>query len=111
MIKGLDELKAQLKRISVVEKQRALLAGAFTLQKYSMQNTPVDTGFLKNSHEARVSGDGAELAVKANYAFYVEFGTSKWAGKPFVRPAIDTHMREIAEAVGRQLEADIRGKI
>lgn len=111
MVKGLSELTAQLRRIKDVDKGQALLAGAFTLQRYSMQNAPVDTGFLKNSHESRETGDGAEMAVKANYAFYVEFGTSKWAGKPFVRPAIDTHFDDIVRAVGEQVQKEIRGKI
>jgi HK97 gp10 family phage protein len=111
MIKGLSELTAQLRRIEDVDKGKALLAGALTLQKYSMQNTPVDTGFLKNSHESREVDDGAEMAVMANYAFYIEYGTSKMAAQPFVRPAIDEHFDDITRAVGKQVEAEIRGKI
>lgn len=111
MIKGLDELKAQLKRISELDRSKALLAGALILQRYSMENAPVKTGFLRNSHEARQNRAGAELVVKANYAYYVEFGTKKWSGKPYVRPAMDTKGNEIAKAVGEQVENQIREKI
>jgi HK97 gp10 family phage protein len=111
MIKGLDKLTAQLKSIKEVDKGKALLAGAFTLQKYSMENTPVKTGFLRNSHESRQTGDGAEVRVNANYAFYVEFGTSRMGAKPFIRPAMDEHMQEIVNAVAEQVEKDIQGKI
>lgn len=110
-VEGLDKLKAQLRKLKDVDKAKAMLAGAYTLQKYSMENAPVKTGFLKNSHSSRETKDGAEMVVGANYSYYVEFGTSKWSGKPFVRPAIDTHMDEIAKAVANQVEAEIRKKI
>lgn len=109
-IEGLDKLIAQLKRIENVS-PHSLLAGALTLQKYSMENAPVKTGFLRNSHESRETNDGAEMAVTADYAFYVEHGTSKWGGHPFIRPAIDEHSEEIVEAVANQVEKDIEGKI
>lgn len=109
-IEGLQKLITQLKKIKNVNK-KSLLAGAYTLQRYSQENAPVKTGFLRNSHEARENRDGAELAVKANYAYYVEYGTSKWAGKPFVRPAIDEHSQEILKAVGEQIQRDIEAKI
>lgn len=110
MIKGQEKLTAQLRRIKKVS-PHSLLAGALVLQKYSMENAPVKTGFLRNSHESREVADGAEMVVKANYAFYVEMGTRFWAGKPFIRPAIDEHGRDIVEAVARQVENDMRGKI
>lgn len=107
---GLDKLVAQLERIKDVN-PHALLAGALTLQKYSMENAPVKTGFLKNSAVSRETNDGAELEFKANYSSYVELGTSKWAGKPYVRPAIDNNSREIVKAVATEVEKDIRRKI
>lgn len=110
MIKGLDKLSAQLNRIKDIS-PKAILAGAFTLQKYSMQNAPVKTGFLRNSHESRETRDGAEMIVNADYAFYVEFGTSKMGAKPFVRPAIDIHSKDVAKAVALQIQNDIRGKL
>ncbi len=109
-IKGLDELLKQLREIKKIN-PHALLAGALVLQRYSMENAPVKTGFLRNSIESRETTKGAEMIVKANYGFYVEFGSSKWSGKPFIRPAIDEHSNDIVKAVGEQIEKDIKGKI
>lgn len=109
-IKGLDEL---LKKLSKLENPstKSLLAGALTLQKYSMENAPVKTGFLKASAESNEIEGGAELRFTANYSAYVELGTSKWAGKPFVRPAIDEHSTEIVKAVADKVEEDIQKRI
>lgn len=109
-IEGLDELVSQLKKIKNVN-PHDMLAGALVLQKYSMENAPVKTGFLRNSHESRETSTGAEMAVTANYAYYQEFGTSKVPGKAYVRRAIDEHGNEIVTAVKEQVEKDIKGKV
>lgn len=109
-IEGLKELQAQLAKIKNVN-PHSLLAGALVLQRYSMENAPVLTGFLRNSHESVETDKGAEMRVKANYAYYQEFGTSRMAAQPYVRPAIDEHSDEIVKAVGEQVEKDIKGKI
>lgn len=108
-IKGLRELQAQLKKLENVN-PHSLLAGALILQKYSMENAPVDTGFLRNSAISRETDKGAELAYQANYAYYVEFGTSKQEAQPYIRPAIDEHSDEVLQAVADQIQKDIEAK-
>lgn len=60
-------------------------------------NAPVDTGFLRNSIESTFIGSGAAksmtgmVGVGANYAVYLEFGTSKMPAQPFFFPAVDRH--------------------
>jgi hypothetical protein len=110
MIEGLAELQNQLKKIKNVN-PHSLLAGALVLQKYSMENAPVLTGFLRNSHESRETPTGAEMAVTADYAYHQEFGNDKVPGKGYVRRAIDEHSGEIVTAVKEQVEKDIEGKI
>lgn len=109
-IEGLAQLQRQLAKLKKVS-PHSLLAGALVLQKYAMQNAPVKTGFLRNSATARETDKGAELAIQANYAYYVEFGTSKMAAQPYVRPAIDEHSHEVVEAVGKEIENEIKGKL
>lgn len=76
---------------------------------------PVDTGFhrgaIKTSDLRNVSQDSpaAEVRANANYAGYLEFGTSRMAPRPSLGPAADQHspafeqaMAEIAQkALGR----------
>ena len=107
-ITGLPELQKKLSKIKDIGKDpNAYLAGAQELQRLSMENAPVKTGNLKNSHYSRKSSDGAEMVVGADYAFYVEFGTSRWEGKPFVRPAIEEGQNEIVSAVEEALRKDL----
>jgi len=109
-IEGLDKLVAQLNRIKNVS-PHALLAGAFVLLKYAMENAPVDTGFLRNSGEAVQDSDSAFVIFHALYSYYVEMGTSKTPANGFTRRAIDEHSNDIVKAVGEQVQKDIKGKI
>ena len=87
---------------------KPLLAGAFVLQRYSMQNAPVLTGFLRSSHGSRETDDGAQVEVGAEYAHYVEFGTSKMSARSFLRKAGDEHLKEIVAAVEKAAADEIR---
>jgi len=109
---GLDKLQKQLAEIPhILENKHALLAGAFVLQRYSMENSPVKTGFLRSSHISRETNTGAEMEVGAGYSPYVEFGTAKWEGKPFVRPAIEGHSDEIVKAVRDEVDRELKRKL
>ena len=106
------KLMNQLKKIpGIARHPEVVIKGALALQKYSMENAPVKTGFLKNSHISVETEDGAEMRVQASYAGFVELGTSKWAGEPFVRPAIDEHEKDIVEAVGKELEKKLKEEL
>lgn len=109
-IQGLAKLQKQLAKLKNVS-PHSLLAGALVLQRYAMENAPVKTGFLRNSATSRENEKGAELAFQANYSYYVEFGTSKMAAQPYVRPAIDEHSHEVVKAVGNEIEKEIKGKL
>jgi HK97 gp10 family phage protein len=89
----------------------SVLAGALMLLKYSMDNAPVLTSFLKNSGESHETGDGAEMIFHADYSYHVEMGTSKMPAQPYVRPAIDEHESDILRAVGEQIEKDMKARI
>lgn len=49
---------------------------------------PVDTGHLKNSGFVAGSRGQWTIGFSADYAHFQEFGTSKMAAHPFLRPAI-----------------------
>ncbi len=59
--------------------------GGFVLERETKTRTPVDTGTLRNSFHADVEVNGktvhVEVGSNVEYAVYVEFGTSKMAGR------------------------------
>lgn len=89
----------------------SLLAGAYKLQGYAMENAPVDTGNLRNSFESVETDSGAEMRVNTDYAYFVEVGTIKMKAQPYVRPAIDEHEADIVKAIANQIEKDMRSKL
>ena len=61
-----------------------ILSGART-------RVPVQTGYLKNTGHLRFEDGGMScvIAFSANYAAYVELGTSRRGATPYLKPAFD----------------------
>lgn len=64
---------------------------------------PVDTGYLRSSISTRVSGNAnssqAEVTAGANYAAYVEFGTSRMSPQPYMIPAFERNKQPFIDAL------------
>lgn len=63
-----------------------------------------DTGGLVRSIETKIGGAGF-VTVEAGgpsapYAVALEYGTSKMAARPFMRPAVERNRKKIAKMVG-----------
>ncbi|WP_435552755.1 HK97-gp10 family putative phage morphogenesis protein [Natrinema sp. CGMCC1.2065] len=79
------------------------------IQKEAQQRSPVDTGNLRASWtgltEARRGTIMTEVGNTADYAEFVEKGTSKMAAQPMLRPAMDREqmalIRDIEQLVFR----------
>ena len=128
-VRGGDQLRRNLDRLAGAERRRAqqdgLEAGIRVVEthvKVELQ-TPgsgevytrgsrshrasapgqppaIDTGNLINSIEVGdVTPTQATLGVGAEYAEYLEFGTSRMEARPFLRPAMDENEDEIIAAV------------
>lgn len=110
-IKGLDKLNSQLDALKGIKTSKALLAGAYVLMGESQRNAPVDTGYLRDSHEAVETAAGAEMRINADYAYYQEVGTESTPAKGFVRQAIDEHTPDIVRAVGKEINDEMRGAV
>ena len=71
---------------------------------------PVDTGELISSIDGFTDGEGVEVYADADYAPYVEYGTSKMEAQPYFRPAIAAALeiakRDWQEAVDEAMEEE-----
>lgn len=91
----------------------ATIVRAFTLRCEARAKVycPVDTGYLKGSISSSFEGDGrygamtGTVTAGANYARYVEYGTSKMGAQPFMNPAFDQTVPEFVTACA-QLAAE-----
>lgn len=73
--------------------KNAMRRAARKLARYSREDVPVDTGFLRDSIQA----SGQSVTVGASYAGFVEFGTVKMAAQPFFWPAVERVRSEMHE--------------
>lgn len=116
---GIDELSYDLgKGSQVVGKmaQVAIRKTAKDIEANAKQIAPVDTGNLKNSigtSDLRTVGTSGSLYVEigptANYAPYVEFGTSRQAPQAFMGPSLDRHSGNFEKAMEMLAEKAING--
>lgn len=85
---------------------------AFDVERGAKTRAPVDTGYLKNSiHTEIVQNDrrvyAAEVIAGAEYAAFVEYGTSRMAPQPFMGPAYEAVLpgfMAVMEAIANPLD-------
>ena len=112
---------------------QAVLAGARVVVQEAKRIVPVRTGNLQRSlHVGGYGSDGglegettgtdiggkttsdtsASLLVGTNvhYAGFVEFGTSRMAARPYLRPALDEHADDVAHVIGQELRKTLEAE-
>jgi len=95
----------------------SLRAAAKPIVQEARRLVPKDTGDLGRSittkaDRQRSGNDTRELKIGfkppvSARAHFVEFGTSKMAAKPFMRPALDSKAKEALDAMGKVLGVGI----
>ena len=60
---------------------------AAAIAERAVEFVPVDTGELRGSISQQKRGEGWAVVASAPHAAYVEYGTSKMAAQPYLRPA------------------------
>lgn len=74
---------------------------ALNIQREAKQRTPVDTGRLRSSIRATISGDqlGAVVGTDVEYAPFVEHGTNRMQAQPFLFPAFEAERPKFLAAL------------
>jgi len=68
-------------------KEAAGELAAAVIAERAAELAPVDTGELRGSIGPQRLGEGWAVVASAPHAGYVEYGTSKMAAQPYLRPA------------------------
>lgn len=67
---------------------------------------PVDTGNLRNSIRQKMKGPiEAEVRVNAEYAGYVEYGTTRAPAQPYLTPAVEMNKDNFERAISQVVES------
>lgn len=68
---------------------------------------PVRTGTLRASiHAQRIDHLALQVRADAEYAAYVEYGTSRAPAQPYMTPAMETIRESYAPRIARRIKAD-----
>lgn len=92
----------------------AIQLSLFKIEADSKRQTPVDTGYLRASHQTLYRDLYGELEPKANYAIYVHEGTYKMRARPFLYNAVMSNeqyvqdqftqgMQNVFDQIGREV--------
>lgn len=105
-IKGFKELDMKLKKAKksvVVDVDETIKKYAYMMEAQAKSLAPVDTGYMRNSVSTSFKFLSATLSVSAEYATYVEFGTSKQTPQPFFYLAFDSLKDQLLKEIQRKM--------
>lgn len=84
---------------------KALMAGANTVVDSAKRRVPKKTGTLSRSiHMEPESDNGVLVGTDVKYAKYVEQGTARMKGRPYLQPALTENQQRIQNKVQRAMQ-------
>lgn len=102
---GPNELTNEEFGVSVlVDYSMAIQGFIDTFMSVATSLCPVRTGYLCGSISAGGGGDYAYAEASAEYAQYVEYGTSRMGAQPFFEPALEQAMAVLGEMAQTALD-------
>lgn len=106
-----DEIRAHANRLQAAPKKlRPLVVAVTTKATIDTANgarelAPVDTGNLRGSITMETGTDGTaiygQVEAGANYAAYVEHGTSRMSPQPYMSPSFEKNSAKWLEALAQ----------
>lgn len=114
----LDSKKTQqvLSKLEHIDEQslptelKALLAGSQTVVNSAKRRVPKKTGTLSRSIHAEVESDGVLVGTDVSYAKYVEQGTARMKGRPYLQPALNENTTKIQNQVAKAMQQMLASK-
>ena len=96
--------------------QNEMAWGSAYMERTAKRRAPVDTGNLRGSIGSRVDSKYQAIEILlwagADYARFVELGTSRMSAQPFLRPALDSTLprleRRVLRAVAKAADSSSR---
>ena len=88
-------------------KRNALTAIGSSAETYAKQETPVDTGRLRNSISHAVDGEAAYIGTNVEYAPYLELGTKKITAHHYLKRAVTEHKDEYKNLTAQAIKTAI----
>lgn len=127
-----DALRELGPRVARNALRRAVAAAATEIRNEARSRAPKDTGemakdimvkrerdtkggmsakysvFVLTGKKSRMKGKRRDVSRDSFYWRFVEFGTSKMAAKPFLRPAFESRKEEAVKVIGEKLDEGIQ---
>lgn len=109
-LRGVPEMHAKFGKLDAAMKGQgarlAMRAGGMVIMNGAKRRAPYRTGTLRRSIAIEDGPGPLEVTIGTdlNYAPYVEFGTSRMAARPYLRPALDEDHDEAMSAIGDALD-------
>lgn len=100
---------AILRKVTGMQKEaemkvaEAVKTNILKMEAQAKSLAPVDTGNLRNSIQSSFTGTSGQLTVGAEYAMYVEMGTSKMAPQPFFFLAFERQKQQLTADITKAL--------
>lgn len=119
---GVDAELADLGR-EIVTDIKASISVPYPPASEPGQPPHMRTGNLRRSYKFRVEGARrksrrdrtltieSDPAIAKDYPLYLEFGTSRMAARPHVRPAVARHTAEVTPRIAKAIHTSQRGAI
>ena len=96
-----------------LDAERSITAGSISGKNHvpSLPGQPpnADTRFLDGNIETEIGGPTlVTITSKAPYSAALEYGTSKMAARPFMRPATEKHRKDVIRLVGDAVSLTVK---
>lgn len=96
-----------------LDAERSITSGAVSGKNHIPSNPGqppnADTHFLDSNIETEIGGPGlVTVTSKANYSAALEYGTSRMAARPFMRPAVERNRKKVVQMVGDAVNVTIK---